>query len=156
MLSHCSLLLLLGCVSISEPASLRHQHYSDGSSNAGKITVSLSEGLKSEESKVLLVSSSRSERTETRVSSSANASRYYDQLSSFWSDFRALVPGIDSSIIFIEATFLLLHYPRFPLYVTDCGAWPLMQATSTASEKPRGKPVIACCTFICLTIPLSI
>lgn len=71
--------------------------------------MSLSEGLKSEESKVLLVSSSRSERTETRVSSSANASRYYDQLSSFWSDFRALVPGIDLSTIFIEATFLLLH-----------------------------------------------
>lgn len=58
-----------------EPASLRHQHYSDGGSNAGKITVCINDGLKSEESKVLLVSSSRSERTETRVSSSANSSR---------------------------------------------------------------------------------
>lgn len=87
MLSH--LILSLGCVSISEPASVRHQHYSDGSSNSGKITVSINEGLKSEESKVLLVSSSRSERTETRVSSSANASRYFNRLSSFWSNLEA-------------------------------------------------------------------
>lgn len=66
---------LIDCVSISEPASVRPQHYTDDNVSAGKITVSINEGIKSDESKVLLVSSSRSERTETRVSSSANASR---------------------------------------------------------------------------------
>lgn len=58
-----------------EPASLKHQLQSDGASMAGKSRSSVGENGRSEESKVLMVSSSRSDRTEARVSSSAHESR---------------------------------------------------------------------------------
>ncbi|XP_042246467.1 zinc finger CCCH domain-containing protein 14 isoform X3 [Thunnus maccoyii] len=57
-----------------EPASLRHQLQSDSSTVMGKTPSSVSEDSR-EESKVLTVSSSRSDRTEARVSSSAHESR---------------------------------------------------------------------------------
>lgn len=54
-----------------EPASLRHQLQSDGSAVPGKGRSSVSEDSRVEELKVLTVSSSRSDRTDARVSSSA-------------------------------------------------------------------------------------
>lgn len=65
---------------ILEPASLRNQLHSDGGAAAGKTKLLVNEDIRAEDSKVLMVSSSRSERTEARVSSSANESRYYVQL----------------------------------------------------------------------------
>ncbi|XP_008288610.1 zinc finger CCCH domain-containing protein 14 isoform X2 [Stegastes partitus] len=58
-----------------EPASLKHQLQSDGGAVAGKSRSSAGENGRAEESKVLTVSSSRSDRTEARVSSSAHESR---------------------------------------------------------------------------------
>ncbi|KAL7388024.1 hypothetical protein ABVT39_005555 [Epinephelus coioides] len=59
-----------------EPASLsRHQLQSDGGTVAGRSRSSVSEDGRAEELKVLTVSSSRSDRTEARVSSSAYESR---------------------------------------------------------------------------------
>ncbi|XP_078131192.1 zinc finger CCCH domain-containing protein 14 isoform X1 [Sander vitreus] len=59
-----------------EPASLSgHQLQSDSGTVAGKSRSSLSEDSRGEELKVLTVSSSRSDRTEARVSSSAHESR---------------------------------------------------------------------------------
>ncbi|XP_076613148.1 zinc finger CCCH domain-containing protein 14 isoform X3 [Chaetodon auriga] len=58
-----------------EPASLRNPLQSDGGTAAGRSRSSVSEDGKAEESKVLTVSSSRSDRTEARVSSSAHESR---------------------------------------------------------------------------------
>ncbi|XP_027140397.1 zinc finger CCCH domain-containing protein 14 [Larimichthys crocea] len=58
-----------------EPASLRHQLQSDGGAAAGKSRSSVSEDGRAEDTKVLTVSSSRSDRTEARVSSSAHESR---------------------------------------------------------------------------------
>uniref|UniRef100_A0AAQ6A2I5 Zinc finger CCCH domain-containing protein 14 n=1 Tax=Amphiprion ocellaris TaxID=80972 RepID=A0AAQ6A2I5_AMPOC len=58
-----------------EPASLKHQLQSDSATVAGKSRSSVGENGRSEESKVLTVSSSRSDRTEARVSSSAHESR---------------------------------------------------------------------------------
>ncbi|XP_041814316.1 zinc finger CCCH domain-containing protein 14 isoform X3 [Chelmon rostratus] len=58
-----------------EPASLKNQLQSDGGAAPGKSRSSVSEDTKAEESKVLTVSSSRSDRTEARVSSSAHESR---------------------------------------------------------------------------------
>ncbi|XP_031178178.1 zinc finger CCCH domain-containing protein 14 isoform X1 [Sander lucioperca] len=59
-----------------EPASLSgHQLQSDSGPVAGKSRSSLSEDSRAEELKVLTVSSSRSDRTEARVSSSAHESR---------------------------------------------------------------------------------
>ncbi|KAM9338845.1 zinc finger CCCH domain-containing protein 14 [Symphorus nematophorus] len=55
-----------------EPASLRHQLQSDSSAVAGKSRSSVSEDSRAEELKGLTVSSSRSDRTEARVSSSAH------------------------------------------------------------------------------------
>lgn len=65
---------------ILEPASLRNQLHSDGGAAAEKTRLLLNEDIRAEDSKVLMVSSSRSERTEARVSSSANESRYCIQL----------------------------------------------------------------------------
>lgn len=65
---------------IVEPASLRNQLHSDGEAAAGKARLLVNEDIRAEDSKVLMVSSSRSERTESRVSSSANESRYCVQL----------------------------------------------------------------------------
>ncbi|XP_070844022.1 zinc finger CCCH domain-containing protein 14 isoform X1 [Chaetodon trifascialis] len=58
-----------------EPASLRNPLQADGGAPAGRSRSSVSEDGKAEESKVLTVSSSRSDRTEARVSSSAHESR---------------------------------------------------------------------------------
>ncbi|XP_042359199.1 zinc finger CCCH domain-containing protein 14 isoform X2 [Plectropomus leopardus] len=59
-----------------EPASLsRHQLQSDGGTVAGRSRSSVSEDGRAEELKLLTVSSSRSDRTEARVSSSAYESR---------------------------------------------------------------------------------
>lgn len=58
-----------------EPASLKYQLQSDSGSVSAKSRMSLSEHIRVEESKVLMVSSSRSDRTEARVSSSAHESR---------------------------------------------------------------------------------
>lgn len=58
-----------------EPASLRHQLQSDSGAVAGKSRLSVSEDGRVDELKVLAVSSSRSDRTEARVSSSAHESR---------------------------------------------------------------------------------
>ncbi|XP_018549979.1 zinc finger CCCH domain-containing protein 14 isoform X1 [Lates calcarifer] len=58
-----------------EPASLRHQLQSDSSTVPGKSRSSVSEDSRTEELKVLTVSSSHSDRTEARVSSSAYESR---------------------------------------------------------------------------------
>ncbi|XP_071394086.1 zinc finger CCCH domain-containing protein 14 isoform X1 [Centroberyx affinis] len=58
-----------------EPASLRPQPQSDSGTLAGKSRVSVSEDRRGEESKSLAVSSSRSDRTEARVSSSAYENR---------------------------------------------------------------------------------
>ncbi|XP_071335301.1 zinc finger CCCH domain-containing protein 14 isoform X2 [Trachinotus anak] len=58
-----------------EPASLRHQLQSDSSTVAGKSRSSLSEDSRTEELKVLTVSSSHFDKTEARVSSSAHESR---------------------------------------------------------------------------------
>ncbi|XP_074471632.1 zinc finger CCCH domain-containing protein 14 isoform X2 [Sebastes fasciatus] len=59
-----------------EPASLsRQQLQSDGGTVAGKSRSSVSEDSRAEELKLLTVSSSRSDRTEARVSSSAHESR---------------------------------------------------------------------------------
>lgn len=58
-----------------EPASLRHQLQSDSGAVAGRSHSSVSEDSKAEELKVLTVSSSRSDRTDARVSSSAHESR---------------------------------------------------------------------------------
>nr|XP_020472987.1 zinc finger CCCH domain-containing protein 14 [Monopterus albus] len=58
-----------------EPASLRHQLHSDSSNVAGKSRLSVSEDGRTEEAKVLTVSSSGADRTEARVSSSAHDSR---------------------------------------------------------------------------------
>ncbi|XP_070705117.1 zinc finger CCCH domain-containing protein 14 isoform X2 [Pempheris klunzingeri] len=58
-----------------EPASLRHQLQSDSGNVAGKSRSSLSEDSRADELKVLTVSSSRSDRTEARVSSSGHESR---------------------------------------------------------------------------------
>ncbi|KAM6906113.1 zinc finger CCCH domain-containing protein 14 isoform 1-T1 [Lycodopsis pacificus] len=59
-----------------EPASLsRDELQSDGDAVAGKNRASVSEDGRAEELKVLTVSSSRSDRTEARVSSSAHESR---------------------------------------------------------------------------------
>lgn len=63
-----------------EPASLRNQLHSDGGAAAGKTRLLINEDIRAEDSKVLMVSSSRSERTEARVSSSAIESRYYVQI----------------------------------------------------------------------------
>lgn len=60
---------------VTEPASLKNQLQSDGGAAPGKSRSSVSEDTKAEESKVLTVSSSRSDRTEARVSSSAHESR---------------------------------------------------------------------------------
>ncbi|XP_067338895.1 zinc finger CCCH domain-containing protein 14 isoform X2 [Channa argus] len=57
-----------------EPAPLKHQLQSDSGTGAGK-TRSVSEHSRTEESKVLTVSSSGSDRAEARVSSSAHDSR---------------------------------------------------------------------------------
>ncbi|KAM7395460.1 hypothetical protein PAMA_006966 [Pampus argenteus] len=54
-----------------EPASLKHQLQSDGGTGTVKSRSSVSEDSKTEESKALTVSSSRYDRTEARVSSSA-------------------------------------------------------------------------------------
>lgn len=59
-----------------EPASVsKHQLQSDGGTVSGKSRSSGGENSRSEESKVLMVSSSRSDKTEARVSSSAHESR---------------------------------------------------------------------------------
>ncbi|XP_056219563.1 zinc finger CCCH domain-containing protein 14 isoform X2 [Seriola aureovittata] len=58
-----------------EPASLKHQLQSDSSTVAGKSRSSVSEESRTEELKVLTVSSSHFDRTEARVSSSAHESR---------------------------------------------------------------------------------
>ncbi|XP_044025667.1 zinc finger CCCH domain-containing protein 14 isoform X5 [Siniperca chuatsi] len=58
-----------------EPASLRHQLQSDSGTVAGNSRSSVSEDSRIEESKVLTVSISHSDRTEARVSSSAHESR---------------------------------------------------------------------------------
>lgn len=58
-----------------EPASLRNQLQSDSGALTGKNRSSVSEDSRAEEMKVLTVSSSRSDRTEARVSSSAHESR---------------------------------------------------------------------------------
>ncbi|KAM3602856.1 uncharacterized protein V6R79_012170 [Siganus canaliculatus] len=58
-----------------EPASLRQQLQSDGSAAPGRSRSSVSEDDRVEELKALAVSSSRSDRTEARVSSSAHESR---------------------------------------------------------------------------------
>ncbi|CAJ1078103.1 zinc finger CCCH domain-containing protein 14 isoform X2 [Xyrichtys novacula] len=58
-----------------EPALLRHQLQSDGSAVAGRSRSSTSDDGRTEELKVLTVSSSRSDRTDARVSSSAHESR---------------------------------------------------------------------------------
>lgn len=58
---------------VTEPASLRQQ--SDSGAVAGKSRSSVSEDGRAEESRVLTVSSSRSDRIEARVSSSAHESR---------------------------------------------------------------------------------
>lgn len=59
-----------------EPASInKHQLQFDSGTVPGKSRSSGGENSRSEESKVLIVSSSRSDRTETRVSSSAHESR---------------------------------------------------------------------------------
>lgn len=64
------------CLLVTEPASLSgHQLQSDSGPVAGKSRSSLSEDSRAEELKVLTVSSSRSDRTEARVSSSAHESR---------------------------------------------------------------------------------
>ncbi|KAI3364336.1 hypothetical protein L3Q82_011131 [Scortum barcoo] len=60
---------------VTEPASLRHQLQSDSSAAIGKSRSSVSEDSRAEEPRVLMVSSSRSDRTEARVSSSAHESR---------------------------------------------------------------------------------
>lgn len=59
----------------TEPESLRHELQSDSGTVAGKSRSSVSEDGRAEELKVLTVSSSRSDRTEARVSSSAHESR---------------------------------------------------------------------------------
>ena len=61
---------------VLEPATLRHQLQSDSSAVAGKSRSSLSEDSRTEELKVLTVSSTHSDKTEARVSSSAHESRY--------------------------------------------------------------------------------
>lgn len=58
-----------------EPASLKHQLQSDGGTMSAKSRVAAGEHSRAEESRVLMVSSSRSDRTEARVSSSAHESR---------------------------------------------------------------------------------
>lgn len=60
---------------VTEPASVRHQLQSDSGAVVGKRRSSLSEDIRAEELKVLTVSSSRSDRTEARVSSSAHENR---------------------------------------------------------------------------------
>lgn len=60
----------------SEPASLRHQLHSDSGAVSGKSRSSVSEDSRADDPKALTVSSSRSERIEARVSSSAPESRY--------------------------------------------------------------------------------
>ncbi|XP_045917134.1 zinc finger CCCH domain-containing protein 14 isoform X3 [Micropterus dolomieu] len=57
-----------------EPASLKHQLQSDSGAVASKSRSSVSEDSRADELKVLTVSSSRSDRTEARVSSSAHES----------------------------------------------------------------------------------
>ncbi|XP_040920927.1 zinc finger CCCH domain-containing protein 14 isoform X2 [Toxotes jaculatrix] len=58
-----------------EPASLKHQLQSNSSTVVGKSRSSVSEDSRTEDLKVLAVSSSHSDRTETRVSSSAHENR---------------------------------------------------------------------------------
>ncbi|XP_034555598.1 zinc finger CCCH domain-containing protein 14 isoform X2 [Notolabrus celidotus] len=58
-----------------EPASLRHQLQSDSGAVAGRSRSSVSDDSRAEELKFLTVSSSRSDRTDARVSSSAHESR---------------------------------------------------------------------------------
>lgn len=58
-----------------EPASLKHQLQSDSGAVPVKSRSSVGENGRAEESKALTVSSSRSDRTEARVSSSAHESR---------------------------------------------------------------------------------
>ncbi|CAN9507386.1 unnamed protein product [Ophioblennius macclurei] len=58
-----------------EPASLKHQLQFDGGLTSSKGRMSIGEHSRGDESKVLMVSSSRSDRTEARVSSSAHESR---------------------------------------------------------------------------------
>ncbi|KAM4632767.1 zinc finger CCCH domain-containing protein 14 isoform 2-T2 [Polymixia lowei] len=58
-----------------EPASLKSQVQSDSGTLAGKSRAPVIEDKREEESKSLAVSSSRSDRTETRVSSSAHENR---------------------------------------------------------------------------------
>lgn len=65
---------------VPEPGSLRQQLQSDSGAVAVKNRLSASEDSREEESKVLTVSSSRSDRTEERVSSSAHESRSQIQL----------------------------------------------------------------------------
>lgn len=60
---------------VTEPASMKHQLQSDSGAVAGKSRSSVSEDIRAEELKVLTVSSSRSDRTEARVSSSAHENR---------------------------------------------------------------------------------
>lgn len=65
---------------IPEPGSLRHQLQSDSGAMAVKSRLSVSEDSRADELKALTVSSSRSDRTEERVSSSAHESRSKIQL----------------------------------------------------------------------------
>uniref|UniRef100_UPI0037E96F34 zinc finger CCCH domain-containing protein 14 n=1 Tax=Semicossyphus pulcher TaxID=241346 RepID=UPI0037E96F34 len=58
-----------------EPASLKNQLQSDSGAVAGRSRSSVSEDSRAEELKVLTVSSSRSDRTDARVSSSAHENR---------------------------------------------------------------------------------
>ncbi|XP_074542043.1 zinc finger CCCH domain-containing protein 14 [Halichoeres trimaculatus] len=58
-----------------EPASLRNQLQSDSCTVSGRSRSSVSDDSRAEELKVLTVSSSRSDRTDARVSSSAHESR---------------------------------------------------------------------------------
>lgn len=58
-----------------EPASLKHQQQSDGGAVSAKTRLAAGEHSRAEESKLLMVSSSRSDRMEARVSSSAHESR---------------------------------------------------------------------------------
>lgn len=68
-------LFCLVCMVIVEPASLRHQLQSDGGTVGAKSRSSASEDGRTEELKLLTVSSSHFDRTEARVSSSAHESR---------------------------------------------------------------------------------
>lgn len=68
-------LLLLTCIIVLEPASLKYQLQSDSGTVAEKSRSYVGENSRADESKVLTVSSSRSDRIEARVSSSAHEKR---------------------------------------------------------------------------------